>query len=377
MNAIPSVSINVPPAWFIQRFPGCLSQASDGKRSRNQLSPWFLDAAVRGETPQMREARWLLRRYLDAFLKAVSNEPNVTGIFAGDWTLLFGGLYHDECLGCWDPYALADYQVGFGRGRKPPAAYTDYLHLSPGDRQAFVLWQGAGWHFLQEYLRWIGDRAVWKFVDASTATDTVGDGNPKYGVLLTATRLNSQQKINAMVASGVQGICVDCSNLGDYGLVKQACLRFRSNPRRAFPLGRRERTRDRWRNEEGRGKRVGLSGVYGVAGGILHFCSVTPAAPRPRSGSGSSSRITMIAVLVPRNGIRRHEFLCFLADAGADAGALCRRDGDVSGGGDRGGSLGRRTTRCRRRRDRAATPVLLRLWRACFGFAAGRMAVRP
>lgn len=222
LNVVPSVSINVAPDWLVQRYAGCLSEASDGARSKNHLSPWFLDAAIRGDMPEMQQARRFIQRYLDAFLAAVCKEPNVSGVFAGDWTLLFGGVWHGDHFGCWDRYALADFRRVFGQDRKPPATHTDYVRLSPEERRAFVLWQGeALTHFLQEYLRWIGDRTAWKFVDASTFTDTVGGGDPKFGVLQTATRLNYRQKIDAMVASGVQGICVDCSNLGDYGLVKQ------------------------------------------------------------------------------------------------------------------------------------------------------------
>lgn len=83
---IPEIAINIPPEWFIQRYPDSLLQDSRGITATDiqaegapyLLSPWFIAGG---------EADAYLQPFVTAFLDLVAQYPNVPAVMIGNFKL--------------------------------------------------------------------------------------------------------------------------------------------------------------------------------------------------------------------------------------------------------------------------------------------------
>ncbi|MCA9986383.1 MAG: beta-galactosidase, partial [Anaerolineales bacterium] len=140
MWIIPEIVINIPPDWFVDRYPDSILRDNRGEivpanvDAPYLLSPWFVASG---------DADADLIPFISSFLALVSDYPNVAGIMVGNFLLnnLPWRLGSGPDFTYWpvfDAYALADYQGQFGT--QPPATWANYLAMSPSAQSAFRGW---------------------------------------------------------------------------------------------------------------------------------------------------------------------------------------------------------------------------------------------
>ncbi|MCP4123257.1 MAG: hypothetical protein GY751_16000 [Bacteroidetes bacterium] len=174
---IPELVINIPPDWFIQRYPHSTLLDSRGEFKPSNigetpylLSPWFVASG---------EADAYLFPLVKSFLDLVAGYPNVAGIMVGNF--LLNNL--PWCLGdevacdgstvftywtVWDSYALSEYESVFGQGQQPPSTWADYEAMVPFSQFAFRQWlvSAISTNLQDRYLPWIAEFEGWKVVNA-------------------------------------------------------------------------------------------------------------------------------------------------------------------------------------------------------------------
>ena len=224
MWVIPELVINIPPTWFIERYPNSILHDSRGEIIPSNidapylLSPWFVASG---------EADTYLLPLTNSFLNLVSEYPNVAGVMIGNF------LLHNLpwCLGdssacdnstyftywpIWDIYALSDYESEFGIGKVPPSTWTDYEAMDALSQMAFREWLVAAisTNLQGRYLPWIATFGGWKVVNAPIWDD----GGSKASIFTTNTSEMTIIKQTAIKNSEVSWVIINDDNMGDCGL---------------------------------------------------------------------------------------------------------------------------------------------------------------
>jgi Beta-galactosidase len=223
MWVVPDIVINIPPDWFMQRFPDSVLKDSRGITVTNHsetgapylLSPWFVATGA---------ADSYLTKFISESLKVVSQYPNVAGIMIGNfklnnlpWKLGYNDSDNFVYWPIWDSYAKASYEAKFGT--LPLATWNDYQALNNTAKTNFRDWLTSAitTNLRTRYLPWISNFKGWKVIDAS-----IWDGNDvQPSIFTTATPEMTIKKQNAIKASGVIGVVIDDDNMGDCGLQSQ------------------------------------------------------------------------------------------------------------------------------------------------------------
>jgi len=222
---IPEVVINIPPVWFIARYPDCLLEdvrgitatKPDATGAPYLLSPWFIAS---GEGDEYIEA------FVDAFMDLVSQYPNVPAVMLGNfkinvlpWTLGTGTDALDFTY--WplqDAYAIQSYQDTFGTGTLPPADWTAYKAMSFSEREAFQDWlvEAMCDNLQNRFMPWLSKFDGYRVINASIWNiDEVNSS-----IFTTQTTTMTAAKQQAIVASGVDHVIINDDNMGDYGLAE-------------------------------------------------------------------------------------------------------------------------------------------------------------
>ncbi|MBN1484729.1 MAG: beta-galactosidase [Chloroflexia bacterium] len=220
MWVIPEIVINIPPDWFVQRFPDSLLQDSRGITLTNPdetgapylLSPWFIATGA---------ADAYLVPYVNSFLDLVSPYPNVAGIMMGNFKLntLPWGLGPSDSdqftyWPIWDQAAQASYRARFGT--LPISTWDDYQALENAAQANFRDWltSAVRENLQNRYLPWVASFPGWKVINAS-----IWNGNEvRESIFTTTTPEMTAAKQTAIKQSGVAGIVINDDNLGDCGL---------------------------------------------------------------------------------------------------------------------------------------------------------------
>jgi hypothetical protein len=219
---VPELVINVPPDWFVQRYPESLLEDSRGITSTDPhsagapylMSPWFVETGA---------ADAYLQPLVDSFIGVVSEYPNIPPVMIGNfklnvlpWKMGTDSSDNFTYWPIWDDNARASYKSEFGTGAVPPVAWSDYQAMSTADREAFREWlTSAIRHNLEyRYLPWLSDFAGWKVVNASIWN--ANDVRPS--IFTTGTPEMTAAKQEAIASSGVGRILINDDNMGDTGL---------------------------------------------------------------------------------------------------------------------------------------------------------------
>lgn len=232
MYAIPELVINVPPAWFVSRFPESVLKDQRGEVKPSNidgvpylLSPWFVSTG---------EADFYLEALIDSFLDVVSEYPDVvTGVMLGNFVLNDLPWCLGEQADCsqdsmftywpvWDAYALADYESIFGVGQLPPVSWDDYTAFNEATKMKFREWLGfaISKNLEERYLPWLASYEGWKVINASIWNNDDTQGS----VFTTTTPEMVMMKQSAMQRTGVANIIINDDNMGDCGLKEQQQL---------------------------------------------------------------------------------------------------------------------------------------------------------
>lgn len=216
MWVIPEIVINIPPPWFVNRYPDSLLRDSRGETVPSNvaapylLSPWFVASG---------SADADLIPFINSFLALVSDYPNVAGIMVGNFLLnnlpwRLGGGSDFTYWPIFDAYALADYQSQFGT--QPPATWADYLAMSPSVQSVFRGWLVAAisGNLQNRYLPWISSYGDWKIINAPMWDDN----GVQSSVFTTMTPEMVALKQAAVQSAGLPGIVINDDNMGDCGL---------------------------------------------------------------------------------------------------------------------------------------------------------------
>ncbi len=221
---IPEIVINVPPDWFLQRYPGALLRDSRGLTTLDRhaegapymLSPWFIDSG---------SADSHLLPFMQSFLDLVAQYPNVPAIMVGNfklnvlpWKMGLDGTDNFTYWPIWDDYARADYARQFGGGASPPATWADYAAMPATRQTVFRGWLTAamGRNLRTRYLPWVADFPGWVVVNAAMWNQ---DG-VRSSVFTTTTPEMTAAKQAAIAAAGLPWIAIDDDNMGDFGLAR-------------------------------------------------------------------------------------------------------------------------------------------------------------
>lgn len=219
---IPEIVINVPPDWFVKRYPDALLRDSRGVTTTDpsaegapyMLSPWFIDSG---------QADADLRPFVDAFLDLVADYPNVPAIMIGNFKLnvlpwKMGANTADNFTywPIWDQAARADYARRFGAGALPPATWAEYEAQAEPRRAAFRDWltEAMERNLQTRYLPWTHRFAGWRVIDAAIW----GDAGNRASIFTTMTPEMAAAKQAAMAAAGAQWIIINDDNMGGCGL---------------------------------------------------------------------------------------------------------------------------------------------------------------
>jgi beta-galactosidase GanA len=220
---IPEVVINVPPAWFITRYPDSLLKDSRGITELNpnsegapyMLSPWFVASGL-GDP--------YIELFIDEFMDLVSQYPNVPAVMLGNfklnalpWTMGTGEDALDFTY--WplrDAYAIQSYQDTFGAGTLPPADWTAYQAMTVSEQEAFQDWlvQAMCDNLQNHFMPWLSKFDGYRVINVSIWNI---DG-VKESIFTTQTTTMTTAKQEAIVASGVGHVIINDDNMGDYGL---------------------------------------------------------------------------------------------------------------------------------------------------------------
>jgi len=223
MWVVPEVVINIPPDWFIQRFPDSVLKDSRGITATDPdetdapylLSPWFIATGA---------ADAYLVPYINSFLNVVSRYPNVAGIMIGNFKLntlpwRLGNNASDDFTywAIWDNSAKASYQTRFGT--LPLSTWNDYQALNDIAKTNFRDWLTSAirTNLQNRYLTWVSGFTGWKVINAS-----IWNGNDvKESIFTTTTPDMTAAKQTAIKQSGVTGIVINDDNMGDCGIQSQ------------------------------------------------------------------------------------------------------------------------------------------------------------
>ena len=217
---IPEIVINVPPQWFLDRYPDALLKDSRGITATQPddngapylLSPWFI-ASGQGDLE--------IQRYLNEFIRIVSDYPNVPAIMIGNFKLNVlpwkMGLTGEDFTywPIFDAAAIQSYSARFGTS--PIATWDQYNSMSNPNQAAFRDWlTGAIRHNIQnKYIPWTSAFHGYLVINASIWDN---DG-VKPSIFTTTTPEMTIAKQNAIKSAGATRIIINDDNMGDYGLV--------------------------------------------------------------------------------------------------------------------------------------------------------------
>ena len=219
---IPEIVINIPPEWFIQRYPDSLLQDSRGITATDiqaegapyLLSPWFIAGG---------EADAYLQPFVTAFLDLVAQYPNVPAVMIGNfklnvlpWKMGTNDSDNFTYWPIWDEYAKTSFAGAFGGGVLPPATWDDYQAMSETEKAAFRDWLTSALetNLQTRYLPWVADFAGWKVINASIWDN---DG-VRPSIFTTSTPEMVAAKQAAMLAAAASGVIINDDNMGDCGL---------------------------------------------------------------------------------------------------------------------------------------------------------------
>lgn len=216
---IPEVVINIPPEWFVSRYPDSLLRdyrditATDPNDSGAPylLSPWFIANG---------EADSYLEPFISSFIALVSQYPNVPAVMIGNFKLnvlpwKMGSDDNDD-FDYWpifDSYALSSYADEFGVGESPPETMEDYLAMGDVEKSAFENWliEAMCDNLETRYLDWLSGFTGWKVINVSIWDN---DG-VKESIFTTQTPSMISIKQAAILASGVHNVIINDDNMGD------------------------------------------------------------------------------------------------------------------------------------------------------------------
>lgn len=221
---IPEVVINIPPDWFIARFPDSLLKDARGYTATDPietgapylLSPWFIASG---------QADTYIEPLVNSFLDLVSRYPNVPAIMIGNFKLnvlpkkMVNNDKDNDEFNYWplrDAYAISSYQDSFGSGALPPADWAAYESMNTSQKTAFKKWiiTAMNENLQHRFLPWLSsfegfhviNVCIWDSDDVRGSTFTTQ----------TESMITSKQQ--AILASGVNRVIINDDNMGDTGL---------------------------------------------------------------------------------------------------------------------------------------------------------------